>query len=53
MENVRILIGDLTNACIALCDVHVIAAGSMYATLECDMQMRDILSKAGIHWSFD
>ncbi|WP_189406793.1 hypothetical protein [Mesorhizobium sp. M1A.F.Ca.ET.072.01.1.1] len=51
--NIRILIGDLTRACVELGEVHVIAAGSMYATLKLDDDDIRRLSKAHIHWSID
>lgn len=53
MENIRISINDLTSACRVLGDVHVIAAGSMYATLECTDEMCMRLSKAKINWILD
>lgn len=57
MENVRILIQDLTKACIALnqnsYEVLVVASGSMYATLSCDYPMRVVLTANKVHWGFD
>lgn len=53
MKDIRILIGDLVRACLALHEVKVVAAGSMYATLECDFAMAQKLSLANIHWSYD
>ena len=53
MQNIRIRINDLTDACIILGDVHVVASGSMYATLACDENMRVTLSEVNIAWQFD
>lgn len=53
MANVRIAIGDLSRACLALHEVKVEAAGSLYATLLCDDAMRATLTQANITWAFD
>lgn len=53
MRNIRILIGDLTAACRALGTVRVVAAGSMYATLELDAMALMDLTERGIGWSLD
>ena len=53
MRNIRIAIEDLVRACRALGEVRVIAAGSMYATLELDDIGCAQLSKRNIHWNFD
>ncbi|AHJ10726.1 hypothetical protein P106B_43 [Rhizobium phage vB_RglS_P106B] len=53
MKNVRIMIDDLIRACRALGEVHVVAAGSLYATLEIDETDRIALSSVGISWTFD
>lgn len=55
MRYVRILINDLTKACVALGECHVVAAGSMYAAFWFEDAEADCerLTKAGIHWSFD
>ena len=53
MENVRILIADLIMACRLLGDVHVVAAGSMYATLETSDEQRDTLSRYRVSWIID
>ncbi|AGR48029.1 hypothetical protein PHIM7_307 [Sinorhizobium phage phiM7] len=53
MYEVRINIADLTAACIALYSVKVLAAGSLYATLECDEVALRRLTKAGIIWTLD
>jgi len=53
MKNIRILIRDLNEACIALGEVKVVAAGVMYATIECSAAMCQTLTEARIDWSFD
>jgi hypothetical protein len=53
MTNVRININDLVRACRALHDVRVVAAGSMYATLELDDVGRATLSRHNVNWNFD
>jgi hypothetical protein len=53
MKNVRIAIQDLIEACRTLGEVRVVAAGSMFATLETDEIARKQLVKANIDWSFD
>lgn len=53
MYEVRILIGDLTRACQILGEVHVIAAGVLYATLKLDDDDIKRLSKHKIGWQFD
>lgn len=53
MKNVRIDINDLIKACRRLGEVKVVAAGSMYATLECDLSMQSQLTMGGILWAFD
>ena len=53
MENIRINIKDLIDACRTLGETRVIAAGSMYATLSLDSDDCKRLSKAGIWWTFD
>ena len=53
MRNYRILIQDLIAAARALHEVKIVAAGSMYATLECDSPMLQKLSAAGIFWTED
>jgi hypothetical protein len=53
MTNIRILIGDLVAACRVLGDVRVIAAGSMYATLELDEIGTAQLTKSKIGWTLD
>lgn len=51
--NIRILINDLIAAARVLHEFKVLAAGSMYATLELnDVQMRK-LSAANIFWTID
>lgn len=50
MRNVRIKIGDLVQACRDLGEVKVVAAGSMYATLETNEEQRNKLS---VSWDFD
>lgn len=52
-RNIRIFITDLIEACQTLGEVRVVAAGFMYATIECDDVMLQQLSKKHIHWSFD
>lgn len=51
--NVRIGAADLLQACRALGDVHVVACGSVYATLETNEDQRRKLSRAYIWWSMD
>ena len=51
--NIRISIGDLTDACRTLGETQVVAAGSIYATLKSDLHDRKRLTRAGIHWTFD
>lgn len=53
MELIRISIGDLVEACRVLGEVRVMAAGSIYATLLCDDDMRGIITRAKISWCFD
>lgn len=53
MANVRININDLVRACRVLHDVRVVAAGSMYVTLELDAAGRETLSDYHIKWYFD
>jgi hypothetical protein len=50
MRNVRIRIEDLIRACRDLGEVRVVAAGSMYATLETEEEQRNKLS---VSWVFD
>lgn len=52
---VRILIGDLVTACVALGESQIVAAGSMYATFWFDDYEADTerLSNAGVPWWFD
>lgn len=50
MKNVRIQIKDLIQACRDLGEVKVVAAGSMYATLETSHEQRVKLS---VSWDFD
>lgn len=52
-RNVRINIPQLTAACRALGEVHVLAAGSMYATIALNETERGVLTTNRIHWSFD
>ena len=51
--NIRIGAADLLQACRVLGDVHVVACGSVYATLETDEFHRRALSKAHIWWTID
>jgi len=53
VQNTRIDITDLERACVYLGDVRVVAAGSMYATLETDQYARFTLTKAGIRHALD
>jgi hypothetical protein len=50
MKNIRIKIGDLIRACRDLGEVKIVAAGSMYATLETNEEQRDRIS---VSWVFD
>lgn len=50
MKNVRIQIKDLIQACRDLGEVKVVAAGSMYATLETTKEQR---GKISVTWEFD
>lgn len=55
-KNIRVLIGDLARAACAACvvgDVKIVAAGSMYATLELSQEQAHALSRSGVSWSFD
>lgn len=52
-RNVRIDIGYLTRACIALGEVHVVAAGTYYATLRLRPTELETLTKNNISWMFD
>lgn len=52
-HNVRIFIQDLIYACRALGEVHVVAAGSLYATLNLSDAQVLQLSREGIQWSYD
>jgi hypothetical protein len=52
-ENIRIDIRDLVDACRALGEVRVVAAGCMYATLETDEAMRALLTRSLISWQID
>lgn len=53
VRNVRIHIEALTRACRALGEVKVVAAGTRFATLECDENMRLALAKADVDWRYD
>lgn len=50
MRNVRIQIKNLIQVCRDLGEVKVVAAGSMYATLETTEEQRD---KISVTWDFD
>lgn len=49
----RLLIGELTRACVILGEVRVKAAGSIYATIETDEIARKQLTSAKITWVRD
>lgn len=51
--NIRVPIGQLVAACRTLGEVRVMAAGSLYATLQADEEGMKQLTKAGITWAFD
>lgn len=53
MKNIRINIQDLIYAARALGEFKVVAAGSMYATLELNADQRFKISEAGVDWSYD
>lgn len=53
MENIRINICDLILVAKALHEFKVVAAGALYATIECDANMCMELSKRKIQWSMD
>lgn len=51
--SIRIPINSLVQACRVIGEVRVLAAGSMYATLDLDETACRQLTKAGISWSYD
>lgn len=51
--NIRIMINDLITVARLLHNITVVAAGSMYATLELDAVQCQKLSDAGIFWTLD
>ena len=51
--NIRVSVNDLTAACRALGEVHVLAAGSMYATLHLNSEQLGKLIEAKISWGLD
>lgn len=53
VENTRLDIADLERACVCLGEVRVLAAGSMYATIETDAYMRSTLVKHGVRFTED
>lgn len=53
MKNIRISINDLISACRVIGEVRVMAAGSLYATLEVDDVACRQLTKANISWALD
>ena len=53
MRNTRIGVGDLIKAIQVLNGCKVVAAGSMYATLEISAKARQRLTLAGIDWTYD
>jgi hypothetical protein len=52
-KDIRINIGDLVAACRALHEVKVLAAGSLYATLQYDPSIGRRLAAAKVQWTFD
>lgn len=51
--NVRIGISDLSRAARALGECHLVAAGSMWATLDLNFNQIKTLTENNIGWSYD